>query len=270
MLEADGYAEIDQLATEYIRQLRQGDKVSVQDFAARYPEKSETITKLFPAIVSIETFRTASLSSSNSGRNVSNIDLQQLGDFRIVKELGRGGMGIVFLAEQVSLGRQIALKVLPPSFVKEPKYSRRFEREARIAANLHHTNIVPVFGVGREQDTLYIAMQYIDGVGLDQLIDHARSIPHKRAGELDLKGSLHSLLSAETKNSEDETRNSAAVFDKDLSRAIAEIGLQASNALQFAHEQGILHRDVTPGNLLLDQNGNVWVAGFRSGQRNRS
>lgn len=261
MLNNNTLSEIDCLATEYIQCLRRGDDISVEQFAAKYPEKSAAITKLFPAIASIESLRTASLDSPNHELEVRQIELQRLGDFRIVKEIGRGGMGIVFLAEQISLGRQIALKVLPPSFVAQPKYAQRFEREARIAANLHHTNIVPVFGVGRERDTLYIAMQFIDGLGLDQLIEHARSRPN-RSCEMDLGKSLRAILKNSSTNQNELELKSEGVFDRDLSRCIADIGRQAANALQYAHEQGVLHRDVTPSNLLLDKSGNVWVADF--------
>ena len=272
MFELNGLRELDDLATDFVNQLRDGNKISVEEFAALHPDNSEAITQYFPAIASIESLRSANQSANRFDLDTHRIARQQLGDFRIVREIGRGGMGVVFLAQQVSLGRQIALKVLPPGFVAEPKYSRRFEREARIAANLHHTNIVPVFGVGRDQGTLYIAMQYIDGVGLDRLIEHAGSIEHSTPETFCLKASFEQLIrekKSQTDSSSIESGPSTIepafkkpAVDVDLSRSVAEIGLQAAHALQFAHEQGVLHRDVTPGNLLLDQQGKLWVADF--------
>jgi WD40 repeat protein len=94
----------------------------------------------------------------------------RLGEFRVLRELGRGGMGVVYLAEQESLGRQVALKILSTHASFDPDQQKRFQREGRSAARLHHTNIVPVFGVGRQDGVNYIVMQYISGIGLDKLL----------------------------------------------------------------------------------------------------
>jgi WD40 repeat protein/serine/threonine protein kinase len=97
--------------------------------------------------------------------------LQQLGDYRIIRKIGHGGMGVVYEAEQMSLGRHVALKVLPHQALANDKTKKRFEREARAAAKLHHTNIVPVFGVGEHDGLPYYAMQFIQGMGLDVVIE---------------------------------------------------------------------------------------------------
>ena len=102
--------------------------------------------------------------------------LQQLGDYRILREVGKGGMGIVYEAEQVSLGRHVALKVLPESMLLDDQAKRRFEREARAAARLHHTNIVPVFGVGEQDGMPYYVMQFIQGLGLDEVLDELKKL----------------------------------------------------------------------------------------------
>jgi len=101
--------------------------------------------------------------------------LRQLDDYRIDREIGREGMGIVYEAEQVSLGRRVALKVLPQHAVGSSAIER-FRREVRAAAKLHHTNIVPVFEVGQDAEVSYYAMQLIQGCGLDQVIDELRRI----------------------------------------------------------------------------------------------
>ncbi len=102
----------------------------------------------------------------------------RLGDFLILREVGRGGMGVVYEAEQVSLGRRVALKVLPQGLLPDTRSRLRFEREARAAARLHHTNIVPVFGVGEHDGTPYYAMQFIQGLGLDAVINEVRRLQH--------------------------------------------------------------------------------------------
>src|SRR5262249_9722856 len=101
---------------------------------------------------------------------------QQLGDFRILREVGQGGMGVVYEAEQVSLGRHVALKVLPRKMLVDARAKRRFEREAKAAAKLHHTNIVPVFGVGEQDGMPYYVMQFIQGLGLDEVLEELKKL----------------------------------------------------------------------------------------------
>ena len=100
-----------------------------------------------------------------------------MGDYRILREIGRGGMGVVYEAEQESLGRRVALKVLPRPIARDGTALARFRREARAAARLHHTNIVPVFEVGQDGDVCYYAMQFIHGQGLDAVIEELRAAP---------------------------------------------------------------------------------------------
>ena len=100
----------------------------------------------------------------------------RLGEFRILREIGRGGMGVVYEAEQESLGRRVALKILPGNLLTDASQVRRFVREARSAARLHHTNIVPVFGVGQHDGTHFYAMQFIEGQGLDVILEELRQL----------------------------------------------------------------------------------------------
>src|SRR5207302_9107455 len=102
--------------------------------------------------------------------------VQQLGDFRILREVGKGGMGIVYEAEQVSLGRHVALKLLPKSVLVDARAKRRFEREAKSAARLHHTNIVPVFGVGEQDGMPYYVLHFIQGLGIDEVLEELRKL----------------------------------------------------------------------------------------------
>ncbi len=102
--------------------------------------------------------------------------LERLGDFRVLREAGRGGMGVVYEAEQESLGRRVALKVLAAHAIPDPAQVKRFEREARAAAQLHHTNIVPVFGVGEQDGLHYYVMQFIPGLGLDSVIEEVKRL----------------------------------------------------------------------------------------------
>ena len=142
------------LAEEFAERYRRGERPSLTEYAARYPDLAGQIHDLFPALVMIEDL--GSLAGSTPGPRAHTVTPDgttppQLGEYRLLGEVARGGMGIVYEAEQLSLGRRVALKVLPARFAREGKALGRFQREARAAARLHHTNIVPVFEVGQEE-----------------------------------------------------------------------------------------------------------------------
>jgi WD40 repeat protein/serine/threonine protein kinase len=167
------------LAEEFIELHRQGVRPSIDQYVQRVPQLEQEIRDLFPTLLVVENLapeNDASIAGDRSGSLLPSASLESLGDFRILQEIGRGGMGIVYEAEQVSLGRRVALKVLPQHLLADSIHQTRFQREARSAAKLHHTNIVPVFGVGEESGTSYYVMQLIRGVGLDELINELRRI----------------------------------------------------------------------------------------------
>ncbi len=198
----------------------------------------------------------------------------RLGDFRILREVGRGGMGIVYEALQESLGRHIALKVLLPHAVLDDRSLRRFQQEARSAARLHHSNIVPVFGVGACDGQHYYVMQFIQGLGLDRVLAALRRRSSETAGGPEdcsadtLAGSLLSGVFAPAEASFNtpppEPTSPAVLSDpgRPYWQSVARIGIQAAEALAYAHTQGVLHRDVKPSNLLVDGQGTVWVTDF--------
>jgi WD40 repeat protein len=141
---------------------------------------ADEIRELFPALVEVERVKEDQPAPPGAAEKaVARPPLGQVGDYRIVREVGRGGMGVVFEAEQVSLGRRVALKVLPQQVSSDLKTLARFRREARSAAQLHHTNIVPVFEVGKDGEVSYYAMQFIQGQGLDQVIDELRRLKER-------------------------------------------------------------------------------------------
>jgi len=173
---------------------------------------------------------------------------RELGDFRILREVGRGGMGVVYEAEQLSLRRRVALKVLPFAGVLDGKQLQRFRNEAQAAAQLHHNHIVPVHAVGCERGVHYYAMQLIEGQSLATAIADLKS----RAGsDGDARADPPSPLSSHSSN---RTRG--------YLRMAANLGMQAAEALDHAHQLGVVHRDVKPGNLLLDATGKLWVTDF--------
>ena len=150
---------------------RRGERPSLQEYVDRCPAMGDEIRELFPALVEVEQAEEVLEAAARPAASPSAPALRQVGDYRVIREVGRGGMGVVYEAEQVSLGRRVALKILPGVVAKDRKALERFRREARAAARLHHTNIVPVFEVGQDGDVVFYAMQFIQGQGLDVVID---------------------------------------------------------------------------------------------------
>jgi Protein kinase domain len=159
------------VAESFLSRFRAGAQPSVAEYAARHPELADQIRRLLPALVMVEQDLSVDVDAAPAARDAIESQSKRLGDYRILREIGRGGMGVVYEAEQVSLGRRVALKVLPGHVAGDGKALERFRREAKSAARLHHTNIVPVFEVGQDGATAYYAMQFIQGQGLDQIID---------------------------------------------------------------------------------------------------
>jgi serine/threonine protein kinase len=169
---------VERLAEEFVARHRRGDGPSPAEYAERHPEWADRILALFPALLLMEHHRPGVGDSDRSceGDGARAAPLEQLGDYRIIAEVGRGGMAVVYEAEQKSLGRHVALKVLRSSLQLDPQWTARFRREARTAARLHHTNIVPVYGVGEQDGFHYYVMQFIPGQALDEVLREVRRL----------------------------------------------------------------------------------------------
>src|SRR5262249_52897181 len=167
---------LDRLVEEFAARLRRGERPALKDYTDRYPELADEIRELFPAMVQVEHVKELCQDRDDSARAARTPPPAQVGDYRIIREIGRGGMGVVYEAEQESLGRRVALKVLPSPVARDGTTLARFRREARASARLHHTNIVPVFDVGQDGEIRYYAMQFIHGQSLDAVIDELRRL----------------------------------------------------------------------------------------------
>jgi WD40 repeat protein/serine/threonine protein kinase len=182
------------IADEFVEAFRQGQHPSVGEFVRRYPQQAVEIREILPALVLMEKAKSGDDTSGQSRRAGTVGPLSQLGDYQILREIGRGGMGVVYEAQQLSLGRHVAIKVLPAHSLLDPRQLGRFQREARAAAKLHHTNIVPIFGVGEHNGLHYYVMQFIQGLGLDEVLEDLKrlqpgakgsgSTPRLNGGEL--------------------------------------------------------------------------------------
>ncbi len=312
---------LNRLADDFAARCRQGERPSLQEYVDRHPELADDIREFFPAMAEMEQVKDEGRETQERRAASPLPPLACLGDFRIIREIGRGGMGVVYEAEQVSLGRHIALKVLPQKILVDPRTKRRFQHEAKAAGKLHHTNIVPVFGVGEHDGLPYYVMQFIPGLGLDEVLaelkrlsagkpsdgsagplrsadvrlcrrdvsaaDIACSLMTGRFAPATEEGAQPAAVSATVAADapadqstetpfpgrlQDTLSSSSVVLPGSARRpgqkpatywqSIARIGVQVAGALEYAHRQGIWHRDVKPSNLLLDTGGTVWVTDF--------
>jgi serine/threonine protein kinase len=249
-----GRDAVELLADEFLSRRRRGESPSIDEYVGLRPELESEIRAVFSALLIVEDLGKRSAEPAAAVRPAGrdggeprgpNGNLQQLGEYRILREIGRGGMGIVYEAEQESLGRRVALKVLPFHSLLGPKHLERFRQEARAAARLSHPNIVPVFGVGEHEGLHYFAMQYIPGQGLDAVIEEVRNL--RKDGPAGGSGVASDL---------------SAGGRERYCHNVARIARDVALSLSHAHREGILHRDVKPSNLLLDSTGHVWLADF--------
>jgi serine/threonine protein kinase len=255
--------------------VRAGAEAEVDALLATHPLHAEELRQLVPALrllADLSQSRPESLPGAVVTSDRDSVD-GILGDFRIVREVGRGGMGVVYEAEQISLRRRVALKVLPFAAAMDPRHLQRFKNEAQAAACLHHTNIVPVFGVGSDRGVHYYAMQFIDGQPLSAFIDEMRHGPKASPSQEVTREYTPTSPEPAAPAAETVTRAAASTVvaprDKAYFRQVAEWGIQAAEALEYAHQMGIIHRDIKPANLLLQGNprasatgGRVWIADF--------
>ena len=258
---------------EYMRRTEAGERPSRQEFMRRYPDLAEPLAQCLDGL---DLVHKAAAPGAGFRAGLPPIGdampADPLGDFQIVREIGRGGMGIVYEAMQLSLGRRVALKVLPFAAALDAKHLQRFKTEAHAAAQLHHTNIVPIYAVGCERGVHFYAMQLIEGRTLDEVIDALReeakpgsftaeagmvehkSTPSNPTLDVRVRATVTAPGSGRTTYRSGRARESF--------RTAAKVIAQVADALEYAHDAGVVHRDVKPANLLLDAKGGVWITDF--------
>jgi len=251
---------IEQLNTK----LEAGESVDLEHLLKEHPQHTEQIQSLLPAMTALMDLAIPAPQNNDPlALDLSNGtgELRRLGDFRIGREIGRGGMGVVYEAEQVSLGRRVALKVLPFAAVLDKKCLQRFKNEARAAATLDHPNIVSIHSVGCEQAVHFYSMRLIEGQSLAEAIAQLRSDRQNGDSNVSSGKEQQIALDGDTLPSGALSTHGSTSRRKFFHTA-ARLGIQVAEALQYAHEMGIVHRDIKPSNLLLDSSGNIWVADF--------
>ena len=252
--DSDGDADLAQLVEEVNRRLERGE--NVEEFLQRFPHDGPRMREMLPAMellaaLARDESQLERAAPSEFGETRSKAtaacELQKLGDFRILREIGRGGMGVVYLAEQLSLNRPVALKILPLAAAIDSRQLQRFRNEVQAAALLQHQNIVPIYFVGSENGVHFYAMQYIDGCTLDDLV--------RQLGEEDCETiPLFSMARSPDGDSSDGrdvrdgsgslglSRSSSSVSRRYRYRRIAELFVQAADALDHAHRRALSRR----------------------------
>jgi serine/threonine protein kinase len=285
-----------EVVQEYLSHLEKGEVPDRASYVRRYPELATAVEQCLEGLdmmhAESKRLRGRAGGEGSAPKITEPVESlpESLGDFRIVRELARGGMGVVYEAVQLSLARRVALKVLPFAATLDARHLQRFKTEAQAAALLHHTNIVPVYAVGCERGVHFYAMQLIEGQSLAVLIGQLRrqaGLPTPDDVARAPVGSSYVLGMASQAESSAASRQghpaptrpllplpeTTSQFHAELStqhagrdsrffRTAARLMLQAAQALEHAHEFGIVHRDIKPANLLLDTHGVLWVADF--------
>ena len=279
--EHDAERLIGQVAGEYFDRVRRGEQPRIEEYVERYPDLAEVIEDVFPALCTIG----SSASSDKDARDRMSdqpeaVVPNTIGDFRIVREIGRGGMGIVYEAHQDSMDRTVALKVLPLACMLDEKRLARFRNEVRAAAALNHPNIVSVYSVGEEKGIHFYAMQLVRGQTMAQVIKQLQAEQLRLSADSISRAVTTSAEAHHTDNGQrkDVSANGASqetngVANRateassnnarpDFYRAVARLGHQVADGLHHAHDHGVVHRDIKPANLLLDAEGQIWILDF--------
>ena len=221
-----------EILDDYLRGLEEGDPINVSAVLKRNPDLANTVRSYLSKLDSLRGIASGFQSHGDlepliSGESGATVGSLKLGAYTITREVGRGGMGIVYEAQHRALHRRVALKLLPLASMLDSRQISRFKNESNAAAQLQHDHIVPVYDVGIERGIHYYAMQFVDGKTVEA------SIP-------------------EWSDADPMVRYRRAVFTAS----------RVADALHCAHECGIIHRDIKPSNLILDKSGKVWVTDF--------
>ncbi len=268
------------LFSDFLQRKREGDSISIEEYATEHPDQAEEIRDLFPTLASLEKARSSQGANDpfQAGEDISGGLM--LGEYRLLREIGVGGMGIVYEAMQETMQRRVAVKVLPQEFSQQEIRRNRFLQEARTVARLSYRNIVPIFDFGESDNRYFFAMRLIQGAGLDWVILRMSEDDNPLTSTEVLRHFQQQGITLSEETPEDDDDSLACEFEftdsansednekhkwilrQDSWKQIARIGLQAARALNHAHKAGILHRDIKPGNLLLDEDGVIWITDF--------
>jgi serine/threonine protein kinase len=262
--EADASVEslVGRIADEFTQRLNRGERPSVEEYADRYaqerPEIAALLREVLPALGLLRR-PDVEAALADADPNLA----APLGDFRLLREVGHGAMGIVYEAKQLSLNRTVAVKVLPFAATLDPRQLQRFKNEAEAAARLHHEHVVPVYSIGCERGVHYYVMQYVDGLSLEVVIRELRRLAGLETADPQQTGPyLPAPSEGQDTSSVVALTTEGANRSPEYFRTVARLGLEAAEGLAHAHGIGVLHRDIKPANLLVDDRCSLWITDF--------
>jgi eukaryotic-like serine/threonine-protein kinase len=254
---------------DYLRGLERGLPLSTDELLSANPDLADVLGPYLCSLLELHDAAGAfgndlGLSEDRRGEPAAE---KRLGDFVLLHEIGRGGMGVVYEARQISLARRVALKALPFAAVLDARQIARFKNEAQAAAQLQHPNIVPVYAVGAERGVHFYAMQFIDGQPLDRVIAQLRGQANAASVALADTVVYPMTGAASAEQTASWPLHGSYLSEKWTSRreyfeTVMRLGIQAADAIDAAHSCGVVHRDIKPSNLLLDATGKLWVTDF--------
>ncbi|MHC4959293.1 MAG: tetratricopeptide repeat protein [Planctomycetota bacterium] len=237
----DREEQLAEIVAAWRAEREQGGIADPERFVLSHPDLADDLRARFAAIDMLE-------------QRFAGAVPKRIGEYRIVKEIGRGGMGVVYEAEQASMRRRVALKVLYPSITGSPRAVKRFQQEAWAAGRLKHTNIVAVYHLAQEGGIWYSAMELVDGRPLSDVVADLRDSRGRPRESRLARRARQAARSSTFTGTETGTR---AYYAR-----VAEMFADVAEALQVVHDHGVIHRDIKPGNLLLDTEGNLKLVDF--------